>query len=100
VLDSFAHVLLLFLAHASFTAMLRSLAQPFFAYVVLPHCTHTLLLCCAVQVVDPVRASYGVDNAMYAVGQLAQTTMRRWASTLSFNLAPLSVSWLHQHLYH
>lgn len=29
------------------------------------------------QVVDPVRASYGVDNAMYAVGQLAQTTMRR-----------------------
>lgn len=28
------------------------------------------------QVVDPVRASYGVDNALYAVGQLAQTTMR------------------------
>jgi regulator of protease activity HflC (stomatin/prohibitin superfamily) len=33
-----------------------------------------------VQVMDPVRASYGVDNAMYAVGQLAQTTMRRWGS--------------------
>jgi hypothetical protein len=29
------------------------------------------------QVVDPHKASYGVDNAMYAVGQLAQTTMRR-----------------------
>lgn len=29
-----------------------------------------------VRVVDPVRASYGVDNALYAVGQLAQTTMR------------------------
>lgn len=28
------------------------------------------------QVMDPVRASYGVDNALYAVGQLAQTTMR------------------------
>jgi hypothetical protein len=24
-----------------------------------------------------VLASYGVDNAIYAVGQLAQTTMRR-----------------------
>jgi len=29
-----------------------------------------------VQVMDPFRASYGVDNALYAVGQLAQTTMR------------------------
>ena len=29
-----------------------------------------------VRVVDPVKASYGVDNALYAVGQLAQTTMR------------------------
>ena len=28
------------------------------------------------QVVDPVKSSYGVDNAIYAVGQLAQTTMR------------------------
>ncbi len=25
---------------------------------------------------DPVAASYGVDNALYAVTQLAQTTMR------------------------
>ncbi len=29
------------------------------------------------QVVDAFKASYGVDNALYAVGQLAQTTMRR-----------------------
>lgn len=29
-----------------------------------------------VKVTDPKRASYGVDNALYAVGQLAQTTMR------------------------
>jgi regulator of protease activity HflC (stomatin/prohibitin superfamily) len=29
-----------------------------------------------VQVVDPARASYGVENALYAVVQLAQTTMR------------------------
>lgn len=36
-------------------------------------CKTTLLL---LQVNDPVRASYGVDNALYAVGQLAQTTMR------------------------
>jgi hypothetical protein len=40
-----------------------------------------LMLCdyvgIVLQVVDPHKASYGVDNAMYAVGQLAQTTMRR-----------------------
>lgn len=36
-----------------------------------------VLLLCLTQVVDPHKASYGVDNAMYAVGQLAQTTMRR-----------------------
>lgn len=28
------------------------------------------------QVVDPVKASYGIDNFMYAASQLAQTTMR------------------------
>ena len=28
------------------------------------------------QVVDPVKASYGVENPIYAVVQLAQTTMR------------------------
>ena len=37
-----------------------------------PHPAHPL----ACQVMDPVKASYGVDNALYAVGQLAQTTMR------------------------
>lgn len=31
----------------------------------------------ACQVMDAFKASYGVDNALYAVGQLAQTTMRR-----------------------
>ena len=30
----------------------------------------------AVRVVDPFKASYGVDSALYAVSQLAQTTMR------------------------
>ena len=37
-----------------------------------------MLLRCtaAMQVVDPHKCSYGVDNAIYAVGQLAQTTMR------------------------
>jgi len=29
-----------------------------------------------VRVVDPFKASYGVDSALYAVSQLAQTTMR------------------------
>ena len=29
-----------------------------------------------VQVMDPVRASYGVEDAYFAVVQLAQTTMR------------------------
>jgi len=29
-----------------------------------------------IKVVDPHKASYGVDNALYAVSQLAQTTMR------------------------
>lgn len=28
------------------------------------------------QVIDPVRASYGVEDAYFAVVQLAQTTMR------------------------
>ncbi|KAF5829212.1 hypothetical protein DUNSADRAFT_16404 [Dunaliella salina] len=29
-----------------------------------------------VKVIDPVKASYGVDNALFAISQLAQTTMR------------------------
>lgn len=32
--------------------------------------------CRMVQVIDPVRASYGVEDAYFAVVQLAQTTMR------------------------
>jgi regulator of protease activity HflC (stomatin/prohibitin superfamily) len=31
---------------------------------------------CVSQVTDAFKASYGVDNALYAVAQLAQTTMR------------------------
>lgn len=31
---------------------------------------------CLLQVVDPKRASYGVENPLFAVTQLAQTTMR------------------------
>lgn len=38
------------------------------------------------QVVDPIKASYGVDNAIYAVGQLAQTTMRRCGVTRTATL--------------
>ena len=42
-----------------------------------PH-VHTLCLAlpASVRVVDPFKASYGVDSALYAVSQLAQTTMR------------------------
>lgn len=29
-----------------------------------------------IQIVDPFKASYGVENPLYAVVQLAQTTMR------------------------
>jgi hypothetical protein len=32
--------------------------------------------CLSVRVVDPFKASYGVDSALFAVSQLAQTTMR------------------------
>jgi regulator of protease activity HflC (stomatin/prohibitin superfamily) len=35
---------------------------------------HSLML--LLQIVDPFRASYGVENPIYAVIQLAQTTMR------------------------
>lgn len=37
------------------------------------------------QVVDPVKASYGVENAMYAVTQLAQTTMRSELGKISLD---------------
>ena len=43
----------------------------------LPGGDHSLLMSMhAAQVVDPVKASYGIENALYAVVQLAQTTMR------------------------
>ncbi|GAB4814910.1 hypothetical protein N2152v2_001956 [Parachlorella kessleri] len=38
-----------------------------------------------VKVVDPVRASYGVENAMFAVTQLAQTTMRSELGKISLD---------------
>lgn len=38
-----------------------------------------------VKVVDPYRASYGVENAMYAVTQLAQTTMRSELGKISLD---------------
>ena len=37
------------------------------------------------QVVDPVRASYGVENAYFAVIQLAQTTMRSELGKISLD---------------
>lgn len=40
-------------------------------------------VCC--QIVDPHRASYGVDNALYAIGQLAQTTMRSELGKISLD---------------
>lgn len=38
-----------------------------------------------VKVIDPVKASYGVENAMYAVTQLAQTTMRSELGKISLD---------------
>jgi len=38
-----------------------------------------------VKVVDPYRASYGVENAMFAVTQLAQTTMRSELGKISLD---------------
>ncbi len=40
---------------------------------------------CFPQVIDPVKASYGVENAMYAVTQLAQTTMRSELGKISLD---------------
>lgn len=37
------------------------------------------------QVVDPVKASYGVENAYFAVVQLAQTTMRSELGKISLD---------------
>ena len=37
------------------------------------------------QVVDPVKASYGVENAYFAVIQLAQTTMRSELGKISLD---------------
>lgn len=38
-----------------------------------------------VKVMDPYAASYGVENAMYAVTQLAQTTMRSELGKISLD---------------
>ena len=47
-------------------------------YVKHARCTKGTLRCRAhaLQIVDAKKASYGVDNALFAVTQLAQTTMR------------------------
>ena len=37
------------------------------------------------QVTDPRKASYGVENAIYAVVQLAQTTMRSELGKMSLD---------------
>ena len=37
------------------------------------------------RVVDPVKASYGVENPIYAVSQLAQTTMRSEIGKISLD---------------
>lgn len=37
------------------------------------------------QVIDPVAASYGVENALYAATQLAQTTMRSELGKISLD---------------
>mmetsp|Transcript_23744 Transcript_23744/g.65264 ORF Transcript_23744/g.65264 Transcript_23744/m.65264 type:complete len:438 (+) Transcript_23744:102-1415(+) len=38
-----------------------------------------------VKVIDPVKASYGVDNALFAISQLAQTTMRSELGKMSLD---------------
>ena len=40
-----------------------------------PHLSPAPPILPPLQVIDPVKASYGVDNAIFAVGQIAQTTM-------------------------
>ncbi len=45
-----------------------------------PHVSHHFL-----QVIDPQKASYGVENAIYAVVQLAQTTMRSELGKMSLD---------------
>lgn len=45
--------------------------------------THDIF--CRWQVVDPVKASYGVENAYFAVIQLAQTTMRSELGKISLD---------------
>ena len=47
--------------------------------------TFDLEMCRSLQVVDPVKASYGVENAYFAVVQLAQTTMRSELGKISLD---------------
>jgi hypothetical protein len=56
--------------------VLRHTRVPFYALVSLPKSQDNVTILIDgvlyVKVVDPVKASYGVDNALYAVSQLAQ----------------------------
>ena len=54
-----------------------------YAGCVRPLLTHGVF--CHWQVIDPVRASYGVENAYFAVIQLAQTTMRSELGKISLD---------------